>query len=110
MKSAQLSAIGPAEKVVKCIDVADPGAPGKGEVLVDIVACSINPADILMIEGNYATVPETPCPVGIEGAGTVVAVGPEVTSLQVGDKVMSLARTNWVQQIRPGSGFYSLAG
>ncbi|HUU74070.1 MAG TPA: zinc-dependent alcohol dehydrogenase family protein [Burkholderiales bacterium] len=100
MKSAQLSAIGPAEKVVKCIDVADPGAPGKGEVLVDIVACSINPADILMIEGNYATVPETPCPVGIEGAGTVVAVGPEVTSLQVGDKVMSLARTNWVQQIR----------
>ena len=49
MKSAQLTAIGPAENVVKCIDVADPGAPGEGEILVDIVACSINPADILMI-------------------------------------------------------------
>lgn len=100
MKSAQLTTIGPAEKVVKCIDVADPGAPGNGEVLVDILACSINPADILMIEGNYASVPETPCAVGIEGAGTVAAVGSGVANLKVGDKVMSLARTNWVQQIR----------
>ncbi len=100
MKSAQLTAIGAAEKTVKCIDVSDPGSPGKGEVLVDMIACSINPADILMIEGNYATVPETPCAVGIEGAGTVAAVGPGVTGLKVGDKVMSLGRTNWVQQIR----------
>jgi trans-2-enoyl-CoA reductase len=100
MKSAQLTAVGAAEATVKCIDVSDPAAPGKGEVLVDIVACSINPADILMIEGNYATVPETPCALGIEGAGTVAAVGPEVKALKVGDKVMSLGRTNWVQQIR----------
>jgi mitochondrial enoyl-[acyl-carrier protein] reductase / trans-2-enoyl-CoA reductase len=100
MKSAQLTVIGPAEKVVKCIDVADPGTPAKGEVLVELAACSINPADILLIEGNYAAVPETPCAVGIEGAGTVTAVGSEVSGLKVGDKVMSLARTNWVQQIR----------
>ncbi len=100
MKSAQLTAIGPAEKVVACIEVPDAAAPGEGEVLVDVVACSINPADILMIEGNYASVPETPCAVGIEGAGTVVAVGPGVTAFRIGDKVMSLARTNWVQRIR----------
>jgi len=30
MKVAQLSAIGPAEKVVRCIEAADPGAPGAG--------------------------------------------------------------------------------
>lgn len=106
MKSTQLSAIGPAEGVVKCIDVPDPGAPGEGEVLVDMVACSINPADILLIEGNYAAVPETPCPVGIEGAGTVAAVGSGVSNLKVGDKVMSLARTNWVQQIRDNAGAF----
>ncbi len=100
MKSAQLTAIGPAQTVVECIEVPNPGAPGKGEVLVDIVACSINPADILMIEGNYASVPVTPCAIGIEGAGTVVAVGQGVTHFEVGDRVMSLARTNWVQQIR----------
>lgn len=98
MKSAQLTAIGPAEKVVKCIDVPDPGAPGEGEVLVDIIACAINPADILLIEGNYASVPDTPCTPGIEGAGTVAAVGAGVSNLKVGDKVMSLGRSNWVQQ------------
>ena len=100
MKSAQLSAIGPAEKSVRCIDVPDPGAPGAGEVLVDVVACSINPADILIIEGNYATKPTPPCALGIEGAGTVAAVGAGVTNLKIGDKVMSLGRTNWTQRIR----------
>ena len=100
MKSAQLSAIGPAEKSVRCIDVPDPGAPGAGEVLVNVVACSINPADILIIEGNYATRPTPPCALGIEGAGTVAAVGAGVTNLKIGDKVMSLGRTNWTQRIR----------
>ena len=99
MKSAELTTIGLAEKVVCCIDVPDPGVPGEGEVLVDVVACSINPADIMVIEGNYATKPQTPCPLGIEGVGTVTAVGSGVTSLKVGDSVMSLGRTNWVQQI-----------
>ncbi len=100
MKSAQLTAIGPAETVVKCIDVLDPGAPGDGEVLVEVVACSINPADVLMFEGNYASIPETPCEVGIEGAGRVLAVGAGVSSLKIGDKVMSLGRANWMQQLR----------
>jgi len=100
MKSAELSAIGPAEKTVRCIEVPDPGAPDAGEVLVDVVACSINPADILMIEGNYASRPTPPCAIGIEGAGTVAVVGQGVTHLKVGDKVMSLARTNWTQRIR----------
>ena len=53
------------------ITEVDLEGPREGEVLVDIVACSINPADILLIEGNYATKPQTPCPLGIEGAGTV---------------------------------------
>ncbi len=100
MKSAELIAIGPAEKTVRCIEVPDPGAPAAGEVLVDIVACSINPADILTIEGNYATQPAPPCALGIEGAGTVAAVGSGVTRLKVGDKVISLGRNNWVQRIR----------
>ena len=100
MKTARLSAIGPADKTVQCVEVPDPGNPGTGEVLVDMVACSINPADILLIEGNYATKPTPPCGLGIEGAGTVAAVGTGVDHLKVGDKVMSLGRTNWTQRIR----------
>jgi mitochondrial enoyl-[acyl-carrier protein] reductase / trans-2-enoyl-CoA reductase len=100
MKAGQLSAIGPAEKTVHCIEVPDPGPPGAGEVLVDVVACSINPADILTIEGNYASKPTPPCPLGIEAAGVVAAVGAGVTHLRIGDKVMSLVRTNWTQRVR----------
>jgi len=100
MKSAQLSAIGPAETTVHCIDVSDPGPPSADEVVVDVVACSINPADILSIEGNYASKPTPPCALGIEGAGIVAAVGAAVTHLNAGDKVMSLVRTNWTQRIR----------
>lgn len=99
MNAAELTAIGAAEQVVRCIDVPDPGPPGEGEVIVDLVACPINPADILMIEGDYATEPKTPCPVGIEGVGTITAIGAGVTGFEVADKVMSLGRANWAQRI-----------
>jgi len=100
MKFAQLRSIGPAEQSVHCIEVPDPGPPGAGEVVIDLVACPVNPADILLIEGNYAVNPTPPCGVGIEGAGIVAAIGPGVTGLEVGDPVMSLCRTNWIQRIR----------
>ena len=99
MKVAELSAVGPAEEVVKCVEADDPGAPGPGQVTIRMEACSINPADLLMIEGKYASIPETPCPLGIEGAGVIEAVGPGVTRLAPGDPVMSLGRTNWAQKL-----------
>lgn len=99
MKAAELTSIGPAEKVVVCKDVPDAHAPGKGEATIELIACSINPADILGIEGNYASVPETPSPLGIEGAGRVTALGDGVKDLAVGDLVMSLHRANWSQSL-----------
>ncbi len=95
MTHAELTAIGPAESVVRCVDGPALPAPGPGELVVRIEAAGINPADILMIEGSYAVVPQTPCRLGIEGAGTVGAVGAGVEGLAVGDKVLSLARNNW---------------
>lgn len=99
MKAAELSRVGPAEEVVLCREVADAPPPGKGEASIDLIACSINPADILGIEGNYASIPETPSPLGIEGAGRVIAVGAGVKDLTVGDLVMSLHRANWSQSL-----------
>lgn len=100
MLSARLTAFGTPSEVVDCIDEADPGTPGPGEVVIDILAAPINPADILIIEGTYATRPDLPSPLGIEGAGRVVAVGEGVEGLAVGDPVMSLHRTNWTQRLR----------
>jgi mitochondrial enoyl-[acyl-carrier protein] reductase / trans-2-enoyl-CoA reductase len=100
MKAVELTAVGPAPEVVHCIEVDEPGAPGTGEITVELTACSINPADLMIVEGNYASMPDTPCPIGIEGAGTVTAVGDGVTLVGVGDKVMSLYRANWSQRLR----------
>ncbi len=53
MKLAQLNAFGIASQVVDCIEGEEPGAPGAGEVLIEMLACPTNPAELLIIEGKY---------------------------------------------------------
>jgi trans-2-enoyl-CoA reductase len=98
MKQAKLIAIGDPSTSVRCEEVSAPGEPGDGQVLVDVAAGPINPAEVLIMKGEYAATPDLPAPLGIEGAGTVSAVGPGVSGLSVGDKVMLMPRANWVQQ------------
>jgi NADPH:quinone reductase-like Zn-dependent oxidoreductase len=100
MKAARLTAFGVPHDVVECADVADVGEPAYGEVVIEVEACSINPADLLIIEGRYPSDLTPPAPLGIEGAGRVAAVGNGVSEVAVGDKVMSLGRANWVQKLR----------
>jgi NADPH2:quinone reductase len=61
--------------------------PGPGELVVDVAAAGVNYMDIYQREGigNYR--PEPPFVPGAEGAGTVAAVGEDVTGLAVGDRV-----------------------
>lgn len=61
--------------------------PGPGEVLIEVAAASLNFPDLLMIEGRYQTKPALPFVPGRDAAGTVVAVGPGVAGLSVGDRV-----------------------
>jgi NADPH:quinone reductase len=59
--------------------------PGRGEALVKIEAAGVNYTDIYYRMGwTKAAVPFT---VGVEGAGTVEALGPEVGGLKQGDRV-----------------------
>ena len=100
MKQVQFTTFGTPHKVSDCVEVPDVGAPAEGEVVVDIEAFPINPADLLTISGGYAVKPPLPATLGAEGVGKVSAVGPGVTDLAVGDRVISLARENWCQQRR----------
>jgi trans-2-enoyl-CoA reductase len=100
MQRAHLRAFGIPRVVVECAEVAEIGPPGPGEVVVDVLASPINPADLLIIEGRYATRPSLPAQLGIEGAGRIAAVGSGVTDLAQGDLVMSLGRANWAQQVK----------
>ena len=66
------------------------GMPGRGEVLVRHKACGLNFIDVYFRSGLY---PQTlPGGLGMEGAGIVEAVGPEVTHIQVGDRVAYAGR------------------
>ena len=59
-----------------------------GSIRVRVSFGSINPPDYLMAQGKYQVRPETPFVVGIEGAGTVVEVAPDVTAFSPGQRVM----------------------
>ena len=59
--------------------------PGPGEVLVDVAAAGVNFIDTYQREGLYPR--DLPFVVGSEGAGTVTAVGADVTDVAVGDRV-----------------------
>jgi NADPH2:quinone reductase len=63
-------------------------APGPGEVVVKVAACGINRYDLYMRMGAVLTDIEMPHIVGADVAGTIAAVGPEVTGLKEGDKVI----------------------
>jgi len=62
------------------------GAPAAGEALVKHRAVGLNYIDIYHRTGVYP-LPALPSGLGMEGAGDVVAVGPGVTDLAVGDRV-----------------------
>lgn len=64
--------------------------PARGEVRVAIRAASANFPDTLIIRDLYQYKPDRPFAPGGEIAGTVDAVGPDVTGVAVGDRVMAL--------------------
>ncbi|PRX46030.1 NADPH2:quinone reductase [Prauserella shujinwangii] len=63
----------------------DPGEPGPGQVLVDVAAAGVNYIDTYQRSGIYPV--DLPYVPGLEGAGTVAAVGAGVTDVSVGDRV-----------------------
>ena len=67
--------------------------PKAGEVLVEIKAASLNFPDILIVQNKYQMKPALPFVPGSEYAGVVVAVGPDVTRIKVGQSVACLAGT-----------------
>ena len=57
MKAVRIDKYGIANEVAYCAELPDPTPPATDEVIVDVAAFPINPADLLTIEGKYATRP-----------------------------------------------------
>jgi len=64
-------------------------APGVGELLVRVRACSINYPDVLIIEDKYQLRPPRPFAPGSEIAGEIEAVGEGVQGWSAGDRVIA---------------------
>jgi len=99
MLAIELTEFGVPHQVCRCIEIDPPGAPGPDEVTIDSMACPVNPAEILLLAGKYASKPTLPYRPGIESVGRVAATGENVRSVKVGDTVISLGRQNWVQSL-----------
>ncbi|ADI15865.1 Alcohol dehydrogenase zinc-binding domain protein [Truepera radiovictrix DSM 17093] len=64
--------------------------PRSGEVLLKVEAAGVNFADIMVVAGTYLTPTQTPLVPGLEVAGRVVALGPDVQGVAVGRRVAAL--------------------
>jgi len=64
--------------------------PRAGEVLIKVAAAGVNGADLSQRKGKYPIPPGTPDILGLECAGTVVAVGDGVTGWKAGDQACAL--------------------
>jgi NADPH2:quinone reductase len=85
MKAAYIEQTGPADNIIYG-DLPKPEATGS-QVLVKTGAVAVNPVDTYIRNGaNYWELPK-PFVIGCDLAGTVEAVGPQVTHFKVGDRV-----------------------
>jgi NADPH2:quinone reductase len=74
---------------LRLADVADP-VPGPGQVLVTVHAAGVNPVDAgNRADGSWAGL-SAPCILGYDIAGVIGSVGPGVSGLAPGDRVMAM--------------------
>ena len=87
MKAAVLEQVG---APLRLSELALP-VPGPGQVLVRVAAAGLNPLDTKIRAGSagHARHP-LPAVLGIDLAGTVVALGPDVDGLRIGDAVYGM--------------------
>lgn len=100
MKQIRFDAFGRPAQAARCCEVDDPGPPSAWEVLVDIEACAVNPADLARLVGRYGELPKLPATLGLEAVGRVAACGASVREVAVGDRVILVGNDNWCQRRR----------
>jgi NADPH:quinone reductase len=95
------------------VEIAEPGGPeqlklgrrptprpGDGEVLVRVAAAGVNRPDVMQRQGRYPAPPGASDIPGLEIAGEIVASGPGVSGVAIGDRVTALL---------PGGGYAEYA-
>src|ERR1700737_2673820 len=89
MRAVQLTAFGNPVDGLEYVDIPEPDAPGPNQVLIGVEFSPINPNDLMVAQGIYAFRPPLPAVIGNEGIGRVLAIGPGVETVKVGDRVLA---------------------
>src|ERR1700745_1069831 len=89
MRAVHLTAVANPVDGLQYVDVPEPDAPGPNQVLIGVEFSPINPNDLMVAQGIYAFRPPIPTVIGNEGVGRVLAVGPGVESVKVGDRILA---------------------
>src|SRR5580658_4884024 len=88
MRAVQLTAYGDPVEGLKYVEIPEPEAPGPNQVLIGVEFSPINPNDLMLAQGIYGVRPALPTVIGNEGVGRILAVGPGVNDVKVGDRVL----------------------
>ena len=75
--------------VLKIGDIPKP-SPIENQVLIKVMATSVNRPDLVQREGNYPPPPGESAILGLEAAGIIEELGPGVAGWQLGDRVVTL--------------------
>ncbi len=78
-----------ADRKIDILEVPAPPPPGPGEVQIAIKAIGLNHINVWGWRGMAFAKRKLPLIVGAEAAGEIAAVGPDVTSFKVGDRVVA---------------------
>jgi len=92
MRAAVCENFGPVDQL-QVKEIPDP-IPGENDVIIDVAYAGINFPDTLMVQGLYQHKPKLPFVPGYECSGVISAIGKNVTTLKVGDRVWASTMFN----------------
>lgn len=106
MQAVVFGRAGRAEDVLQVRDIPPP-VPAAGQVLIEVAARPIHPADFMFIAGRYRVAPVYPQTAGFDGVGRVVACAPGVDDSLRGKRVAFRHPGAWAElAVAPASHVY----
>ena len=110
MRAIHLTAFGNPAQGLEFVHIPEPAAPGPDQVLIGVEFSPIDLSDLLVASGAYPFRPSLPSVIGNEGVGKILAVGPGVETVAVGDRVLTpLYGLAWAERIvAPADGLFAL--
>ncbi len=94
MQAWQVSNIG---SLPKLVDLPEPNLL-HGHALIQVTACGLNHADLLMQNGTYQERPALPYTPGMEISGRILALGPDTNGPKIGTRVAAFVGSGGLAQ------------